>query len=145
MQSSSSFAARKHLASTFPFVDLLDIPLRESDIIGCLHHKCGYRYIFSWKVSSLLRGPFSPQNIFQHVETKSTQETERPGDSKWPFHPLFGGLNHLKDYVFTIPKRSPAELPVTGCFWNTFRLFFRWNSGARSAPCLQLSIVCWWC
>ena len=27
-----------------------------------------------------------------------------PGNSKWPFDPLFGGH-------FTIPKRSPAELP----------------------------------
>ena len=39
-----------------------------------------------------------------------------PGDSKWPVHPLFGGhLTIEKGHVFTIPKRSPAELP--GSWW----------------------------
>ena len=36
----------------------------------------------------------------------------QPGDSKWPFDPLFGGhFTFPKGHVFTIPKRSPAELP----------------------------------
>ena len=53
-----------------------------------------------------------------------------PGDSKRPFHPLVGGhLTFPKGHVFTIPKRSPAELPrvFRSKFFQSKDPYFQWD------------------
>ena len=56
-------------------------------------------------------GPINGRFLATSVSSLQTLE------SKWPFHPL---LEVWKGSRFTIPKRSPAELPGTWCFIDVF-------------------------
>ena len=70
------------------------------------------QYVFcAKKVPPEILSCLSKTNCFLRVANFWAKHLE-PGDSKWPFLPLVGGHLTICKGHLTIPKRSPAELPI---------------------------------